>query len=290
MKVQSDIQQNILNSTRQAALENSAKGLHITEFLDINTPKNIHELRVITKRLRAFWQVVHPLLDDEAHFLSHNNLLRDTAKSLFQYRESDVNQKLIMSFRSSVDVEEDCIVLDALLKLFTAPTVPTKFQHKDELVTCFTAEHNFWQQLDASKPEMQKRQVAGLEATFKKARGLSKRAIEKGLEPVVTHQWRKWAKYWYYQLEALPGKNDNKKSKDYIRALEHLTDALGKYHDLHILENLISDYESRKLLNVDTSIIFTLIQKENKRLAKKILKFHAQTFCDKNIFKIHEHE
>jgi len=276
-------QQELLNSIRQAALKNSADGVHILERENSNSPKNIHQLRVITKQLRSYWRIIQPLLENKAVYQAHNQELRDTAKSLSQSRESSVNRKLVNSFRSSVNKAEELVVLDALLNLIPIPLDTAQLNNKDSLITCFIEEHKFWQQLEVNDPKFIDKQVLGLIHTYKKARKLGNNAIEQKLEPEITHMWRKWAKYLFYQLEALPKKPDTKKTNNYLSTFECLTDALGKYHDLYVLQNMINDYESRKLLDVDTSVIFKLIHKKNKKLSKILSKYNKLVFDKKNI-------
>ncbi len=271
-------QHDILNSIRQAALKSSAEGVHILESENFNLPKNTHQLRVLTKQLRAYWRIIQPLFDDKAAYHSHHQQLRDTARALSQSRESSVNRKLVIKFRASVNNAEELVVLDALLNVITAPHEIAKFYDKEKLITCFVEELAFWKQLDLNEIMLVDNPTLGLSRTFKKARKLGKNAIEQDLEPEITHMWRKWTKYCFYQLEVLHEKLDMKRSNHYMHALECLTDALGKYHDLYVLQNMINDYESRRLLDADTRVIFKLIDKKNKNLSKTLIKYNKLVF------------
>ncbi len=265
---------------QQAALENSVMGLRLINKSDLNAAKTIHEIRVITKRLRAYWRVLQPLLKNNDLYVAHDILLRDAAKLLSQSREDYVNRKLINSFKSTLNNKKDKLVLEKLLKLMPVPE-KSEIHCKDKLKSYFIDEQAFWRQFRNHDLIAKVEHDSGVINTYKKAKKLGKKAIKKSLEVEATHQWRKWSKYLFYQLEIVPLKVSQKSSAKYLRQLESLTDILGKLHDMHVLQSIIREYKKTQFLEVNTDNVYQFINKKNQKLAKKIAKNYEQFFLVK---------
>ena len=93
-----------------------------------------------------------------------------------------------------------------------------------------------------------------------------------------THQWRKWTKYFMFQLEAIISKSEEQVA--YAEALETLTNTQGKLHDLHVLQQIVQD---EHLPQAENTRINDDLQKKQIELETKIKDLYPGCFPDKKL-------
>lgn len=195
-------------------------------------PNAIHELRVLTKQLRAALQLYSAVVSKPIRTtMAHK--IKQVADLFSRQRDLYVQQKtltkllkrsphIMIQVQALYDVlgdtEKDTSMADALLV-------------KKELVEIA----NIWaRDIATDSTEFADR---GLLKTFRKAEKLGVRAIEYDIDDDF-HEWRKWAKYLYYQL-LLSVASDQNAPADYLKLLKKLGDSLGVFHDYCVLENTV---------------------------------------------------
>jgi len=256
---------------RRSALQNSQKALRLTEELELDFNRNVHELRVITKRLRSYWRAIRPALGDKDIYTEHNSQLGGVTRLLTQSRENHVNRKLIKGFKKNIEGIAGKKFYNGLVSLF--PNAEhIELPHKAPLTQCFVDEFSYWDQLNLDVFVTGVDQNEGVVNTYKKAKKLGERAISSNLEVEVTHQWRKWLKYLMYQLEVNPHTEEID-----IRFLEQLnkqTKLLGKLHDLCVLSEIIYKAKGKVFTQDKVKKVRQVIDKKQNKLHNKILKNH----------------
>lgn len=116
----------------------------------------------------------------------------------------------------------------------------------------------------------------GLKQTYRRGHKAYKRVAD---VPTMEnmHEWRKQAKYLWYQLELM--KKLNKPSQKLGKKLQKLTDLLGDEHDLAMLQHrLASDHIAHQ--KVDADIAESLVR-QRKKLQKRILELGRKTYSEK---------
>ena len=277
-----------------AGSRSSLTGLKFIDEFDQNQARNIHEIRVITKRLRAYWRILRPLLKDKNTYSVHNNRLTAAARLLFGPRENYVNRKLIKSFKSNVKKHEQKKILD---KLYDSIPEPGKVEDstKETLKHCLIEEQKFWLQFDNSDLRSDVNPYAGVIQIYKKAKKFGKKSItlaSSDLTTDVTHQWRKWSKYLLYQLEIVSVISDQNSISEYREVLKNLTGSLGESHDLNVLQHIISNFIRQHPLEVNIDKITKLIQRKNQTLSINYPEYYNKLFSEKQFIipgSMHQH-
>lgn len=258
-----------------AAIKQIETGFSLYERLAIANPETIHELRVVTKRLRAYWQVLKPGLVDTEVFDTHKNLLSNTAKLFTQSRENHVNRKLISNFAVKFGHKIKKKTLNRLLKLTPALDLPGSGQNS-EIKDTFIRELEFWKQLNPTCLKKDYEIHIGVDIVHEKSRQLASNAIDNNLDPILVHKWRKWEKHHLYLIELSNEPVLFKQQKEHVKQLKKLTDILGKTHDLHVLFNLINGYMQRGQLKDEKGELLQLINKQSKLISERLLKQYRQ--------------
>jgi len=262
-----------------AAKNSASYGLNLSVKNKKNKSHDIHELRVITKKLRAYWLLVYPLLNNNEDFYSHKQSLRNAAKSLNFSREEFVNRKLIQSFFKTCRHKSHKRILNQLLVTMSNVNPPEKRDDGIDLVRIFESEQQLWRELNLTNLNIQ--QETGITSTLKKVKKLGKKSLQHNLDPELSHQWRKWVKYAYYQLDVIPEKDRSKKLGRFIFNLEMLGKKLGKYHDLIILHQTISDRQADEAFLCKIEFVLKIINKKTEKLSRSIHDISNQLYESK---------
>ena len=127
----------------QLAIHHTNRATEMVDKLEANTSKNIHELRVVCKRLRAYHRAVNPMLADKSLTLVSNERLKIAAQSLSKNRESYVNFKLINSFEEATEDPQNKEFYHHLKAKFDA-FISTNTIDKTRLLSTFKIENTYW--------------------------------------------------------------------------------------------------------------------------------------------------
>lgn len=181
----------------------------------------VHELRKMTKRLRAFLALVGPTLD-EAECRRLRGGLRDAAALLAATRDADVLRRTLRSLTGDpapADLLPSPPVVDRDAALLAAADLLVEVGR------------------DATKLEWGLLDRAALDAGFARSRDRERHAMDDVLaapESETVHTWRKRTKALWYQLR-LARDLGWPALDEHIAELDQLQETLGDHHDLSVL-------------------------------------------------------
>ena len=240
----------------------------------ISSDKQIHSIRVMTKKMRSLLYLIKPFFGDKEFLESQNKFYKELAKSLSQERETkvmyDTFQWLIKKSKLPIDNFEE---IQTTLRQNLENNTTTDADINQKLQIC---KQSMMMALDTIKDQKRanytiKDLKAGFFKTYKKARDTLHLALAtKEIEDI--HLFRKYAKYHMYQIQLLS--NQLRRSKKRSKDLDKLTSLLGKSHDLTLFAEYL--HNNKNLTNSD--ILISCISKEQKKLINEALKIAKKAF------------
>lgn len=200
-------------------------------------PEGIHQIRVATKTLRAFWQLVRPVIEPQIARAA-NDRLRGLAHSLAGARDTQVMAGLLTELR---DAEEPLFrgTFDRAAQLFVAGDDLGEHAAalRPAMLAAIDGDRNDWKSLVL--PDDRALLEHGLGRVYRKTRRRAETAARTRTHPDL-HRWRRWVKYLRYQLEALftePPAGIAERIED-LKALGH---TLGLRNDLAVLRGRLRE-------------------------------------------------
>jgi CHAD domain-containing protein len=207
-------------------------------------PESVHALRLAAKRLRAYWQLVKPLVQPDAVRLASGRL-REAAAILADSRDEHVLRGLLLDMATSTEIIPPKEVKRAAALIPAGRVLRDKDRRR--FLETVEADADIWTMLSA----VGDRELldTGLGRAFARTRELGVEAL-RDHDPEALHGWRRWVKYLRYQLEPLV-----RPPRDFIAAghaeLDALGTVLGTRNDLH---NLCRALRGGELPGLDTAI------------------------------------
>jgi CHAD domain-containing protein len=251
----------LLPQLRDLACEYNRHSLQTLMGKQALSPGTVHDTRVTVKRLRALWQLMKPFYGSKNVRRSDHNL-RDAARALSGARDLHVMQKTLRQLRDHTRREYELEALDSVReRIFPGEPEAVRPPRPEEVVAALRADLERWQTLalDIDDKTLVK---DGFGRTYRRARTLGFDALT-GDAPEPWHEFRKWAKYLFYQMEPLAPaleKNDLRPED-----LNKLGKKLGKLHDLHVLLDELGAQE-RKHTPEDVAIIIQVMRRREAQL------------------------
>jgi len=198
--------------------------------------EGIHTLRVQTKRLRAYWELLNPLVG-KSQVKSATKELRSASSSFGAARDHHVMVKLLGKLVAKASKPKlQASLTDALKAIVDshATSVPASTSGSatshDEVAQAWKQDRQRWNGLrvDAETDSQGNRCVRrGLQRIFKKARKLHARAVAEH-EIERWHELRKWVKYLSLTV---PLCGDDPATTIAAEEWARLGKSLGKLHD-----------------------------------------------------------
>ncbi len=206
--------------------------------------EGIHALRIATKRLRAYWQLVKPLVDREV-CLESVERLRDSARVLAGERDEHVLRTLLLHLATTAP-EISPHEVERATECIPPGSRPTPADHR-RFLTTIEGDVEAWKSLDpVADDEVLDR---GFRRAYSKTRKLGRRALD-GHDPRRLHRWRRWVKYLRYQVE--PFAHPERVFVSACRSeLDQIGSILGERNDYH---NLASALEGEDLPGLDAAV------------------------------------
>lgn len=252
----------LLPQLRDLACEYNRLALEALLAGDTLSPGTVHDTRVAAKHLRALWQLMRPFCGRKNARRS-DRALRDAARALSGARDLHVMQKTLRQLREHTQRQYEQEALDSVReRVFPDEPEAVRPPRPEEVVAAFRADLEQWQSLalDIDDETLVK---DGFGRTYRRARTLGFDALT-GEAPEPWHEFRKWTKYLFYQMEPLASaleKND-------LRAedLNKLGKKLGKLHDLHVLLDELAAQERKKNTPEDAAITIQVVRRREAKL------------------------
>lgn len=187
------------------------------------TARRIHEARRRCKKLRALLRAVR---SDFASYEAENAFIRDAASRLAEARDAHVMQETLAALLAGLGFGATV----------GAPAASEPTDHPEELARFGDDMRDLLQRIrDWPIGGIHDETVeAGLVRTYKRGR-IARRGAGRNPSDSSFHEWRKLAKYHWYQLELLQ-RLAPRGLADEIGAVRDLTEELGTHHDLCVLE------------------------------------------------------
>ncbi len=187
------------------------------------TARRIHDARRRCKKLRALLRAVRP---DFAPYRAENAFIRDAASRLAEARDAHVMQETLSALLAGLGFGSTSEPLAA----------HGEADGSDVLVRFGDDMRDLLQRVrDWPIGGIHDGTVEiGLVQTYKRGR-VARRAAARDPSDSSFHEWRKLAKYHWYQLELLQQLAPRGLAEE-IDAVKDLTEELGTHHDLCVLE------------------------------------------------------
>lgn len=195
------------------------------------TGETIHALRVQTKRLRAYWELLHPIVGKES-VKSATRSLRQAASRFGAARDHHVMVMLLEKLAGKAKNAELRSALTDALKAISElnPAAVDSLPTSEEVLQVWRLDQDRWERLrvdsgDSTQGNSNVRK--GLKRIFKKARKLHQRALaEKEIEH--WHSLRMWVKYLSLTVQLC---GDDPATAIAAKEWMRLGKSLGKLHD-----------------------------------------------------------
>lgn len=195
-------------------------------------PDSVHALRVSTKQLRAFWQLLRPVVGKEAAAQSVRDL-RDSARVLAPVRDEYVLRMLLAELATTPGGVPQSEIEEAAALLPHVPSIGPEAGR--QFLGVIEADARTWGGLPPVRDEALL--DAGLRRSFEKTRQLGLAAFS-SWAPEDLHRWRRWVKYLRYQLEPLARQERRFIAAGYAE-LKLLGSVLGERNDLQNLRQAL---------------------------------------------------
>ncbi len=238
---------------------------------------SIHQLRVCTKRLRAFLRV-YPSSVDIAPASQDLKLLADSYASVRDAQVSYATLNQLIQGWSDKKRKKHREVIDFIAhqkRQQEAEVTPREPHQALEQVMLN------WPRLEAATgtdndkaPDDAAVTAEGMKRLYQKARQLGHKALQSDKDEAF-HAWRKWVKYWLY---CLTGLSPGKVPPGYKKRLKRLGDSLGVFHDICVLEENLKSPDVFHEFGKSLKPFYKLIQAEKKRMKKSYKKAYKKLF------------
>ena len=252
-----------------------------------------HEVRKVTKRLRAVLRLVRSSLGDD-RYRAENAILRDTARLLAPLRDADVRLETVSGVRERFESQLRPTVFDAMTEALSRrrdriqDAAPDTDEWHEAVFALRSARARYaaWP-VDEESARAHGMAViphgfaavgGGLSATY--ARGRQEMA-EAGRRPTADnfHAWRKRAKYLRHQLEILSPAFPEVVG-GYAASLGRLGDLLGDEHDLAELLRALAARPDLSADPIERSLLVALAQHRRAELHTAALSLGSRVYAE----------
>lgn len=220
--------------------ELSGEALEHLDFPE-GSVEGIHEARKTCKKARGLVRLVRPALDDYSEVNAH---FRDAARQLAPIRDPqafldtfDVLSKTPAASEHlrSLRVHFESRATAATERIRRAET--WRVDEARELIRAGRIDAESWEIEDEFASI-----AGGVERTYRRGREAMAKARKSG-EPKDFHEWRKRAKYLWYQIRLL--RNTSRSIlRPLSRRLHDVSDALGDAHDLVLMQEQVESFDA----------------------------------------------
>ena len=243
--------------------------------LDVRT----HEARKAIKKLRGMLRLVEPKSKRGPNERAIDKELRDAARKLAPFRDSDVMKAALQTAAKSSHGLIDEEVAEKIHACIIDSTPVESSVQAVSLALYATDVTSIADRVAAS--EILTRNLKSLEASYLKTCNRAYALMEKVLAGEASeeefHEWRKFVKYHFYHtrlLAGIYGKPARKRAKD----ANELEELLGEHHDLAVLsERILANRKKiKKVCDIDQLLVY--LSERQDALEEKALKLGKSLF------------
>jgi len=234
----------------------------------------VHRIRMDSKRLRAWLQLVRHNADD-FDWRSRDRTIRDIARQLSAKRDAQVVLDTLLWLEKKVpEQSQRCSIEQVRLHI--------RFdlgRHDIDWASLSEPLDNEWMLLREQAVLLGGTAVAreGLKRTYKRARKRGNSAFARQGTIEDLHKLRKWVKYLCYQVAFLREVYPDMYGKVYKR-LDELGDKLGRIHDLDIVQHKIDQIADMEGCREATRDVNRCIEARVNKLLKRCDRLYKKIF------------
>lgn len=245
-----------------------------------NPHKGVHEARKHLKKLRALIRLVRDELGHE-QYKKRNNFFRDIGRHLAQYRDItsqiEILEKLHQEHGDLVKGEKGFqAFLDLLYQ--EREKIFQKGSQNGQWVDQDIAKIKAYQKTIVPEHSAEEKTLDSLKRVYKRGYKGYHRALKKA-ETKGMHEWRKRVKYLWHQFQLIqvgwPAM-----IQAYMDVLKDLSDVLGDYHDLAIIEDKAKQV-APKLSTAFIKKFYKVTEKRKDHLHGESLKLGRLIYAEK---------
>lgn len=234
----------IADSTLGAAMLARAAHLHQHSQTQLRrpalTPDDVHQIRVASKELRAFWQMLKPLSPECA--AQGIRVLTQAASLLGQARDEHVMQETLARLaRRSRRRSDQAVYRQAMESLFSGQADSNPVPTPAGLGALFQEDAQLWETCAAPVDDLALIEK-GLRRSWRKIRNRMLTALDSD-QLRDWHALRKWIKYLGYQLQLV--ETQGLTSPLPAEQIRGFGKDLGRLHDLHVLIEHVRGHSDR---------------------------------------------
>lgn len=248
--------------------EQVRKAIAAADAIDLPPARRIHEARRRCKKLRALLRVVRR---DFPRFRAENAMIRDAARHLAEARDASVMRQTLAAVLEWAGATVPAI-----------PERPADQGVESRVLARFGDEMRLLRDRLAGWPiaRIDRNTVEkGLMQTYRGARR-ARAAAHAHPDDAAFHDWRKLAKYHWYQLSLLEAcAGDVLKSE--AEATGELTDLLGTHHDLAVLDIELAGGGTALGVEIDIGFARGAIRRRQAELEVEIRRLGDQVFAER---------
>lgn len=261
---------------RRAALADLEQCAHALDAIATAPEANVHLVRKRAKRLRALLRLARDMMG-ERDYRRANALVRDGARELASAREAAVRRHGLELLLAALPGLDAAFVQSLRTELGVAGSEHAPpARAVDEARAAFQSVSRAFEALHGS--ENWSAIAPGLRRSYRRGR----RLMRAGLRTPTTHglhQWRKWVKYQWHQVELLAPLWPEDLQTRALR-LKHLADLLGDEHDLADLrESLLASPHTRSQPAIAARMLGA-IDERRRLLRKDALQIGTRLFAE----------
>lgn len=259
------IQQHVLQMLEQA--------MTLSQSEQREDKQAIHDLRVVFKRLRAYWQLMRFMVS-KAVFEAANQRIKLAAKLLGGQRDQQVLLDSLLMVSKQLKASEKAyaeLQISDWEQNLRATRKALSIQWP-AILASLQLEHDVWASLNCEEVEPRPMQK-GVRKSLKRQFKLADKATLPATEMEQRHRWRKWVKHVFYQLKLLK-KLGLKGQKKTVNRFDELGEVLGLEHDMEVLFEFLQAQEGQVEHAENLKAIIKACRKQQAEFRKQADRIH----------------
>jgi len=262
-------------------LGNAQKGM--TEPHQGPRDEVVHDARKALKRVRAVLRLARPVVGEKA-FQRENTCFRDGARPLTAVRDArilvETLDKLIEHFKEHIAGQS----FSDVRKSLQAHLREVRRQVLDEQNAFAVVAETIRRERDGVKgwmkvPNRWRSVGLGLKETYRRAKDSFEVAKADPTDEKL-HEWRKQAKYLFYQLEILRPLW-TERTDEMVHEVDQVGELLGDDHDLVVMRQVVTDGSEKLGDDGDRETLLALIDRRRAEVQQEVMLLGERFFQDK---------
>jgi CHAD domain-containing protein len=267
------VNKNVEKQLQKIVFTQTQKAIDESKADTISADKAVHQIRKRCKKQRALLRLVRYGLKDKALYKQKDGYYKSIANLLAGARDKkvlgDTFSNIVKKYGLDPDmyaslaqsIEDIQLRQDEVQITKNLEQARGMLEENIEDVKKFTLKTNDFKDLEK-----------GFQKTYAKAKKLFTQAKE-DTNVEILHEWRKWSKYHWYQMQIL-GRNEKCLLNARLNRLELLADILGEFHDIAVFK----EYLHGVSVQYEEEFV-SYLERESEYLKKVSFEMGEELFC-----------